>query len=167
VARCARLVRCVGRFDGRSTESDDALGDIGTVPQLTMELDRCGNIFGSDMNLFLTVSGDDDQARGVDELQDWLDHEADLQGQVSRVPAKPRPGELGAGWDTLSVALGAGGTLSVLAASLKVFFAQPRRSDLKVTVRAADGRSVVFDAKRVKDIDVVTVLRETLGGAGQ
>ncbi|AGZ43998.1 effector-associated constant component EACC1 [Actinoplanes friuliensis] len=117
------------------------------------------------MNVFLTASGDDDQVRSIDEVQDWLDHEPDLQGRISRTPAKPRPGELGAGWDTLTVAVGAGGALSVLGASLKVFFAQPRRTDLKLTVRAADGRSVVLDAKRVKEADVVTVLRETLGGA--
>jgi hypothetical protein len=41
----------------------------------------------------------------------------------------------------------------VLAASLKVFLAQPRRADVKIAVDTPDGRHVVVDAKRINDVE--------------
>lgn len=63
------------------------------------------------------------------------------------------PGELGAVTDVLIVALGTGGTASVLASSLRTFLAQPRRSDVRITVQAPDGSRVEVDAKRVADVE--------------
>lgn len=97
------------------------------------------------------VEGDDDE--GLAELQDWLRQEPALRGKVKAVDGVPKPGELGIVTDLLSVALGSGGAITVLAASLKAFFAQPRRSDLKVTIRTADGGTVEIDAKRVADVE--------------
>jgi hypothetical protein len=104
------------------------------------------------VDVALSVAGDDPDD-GLADLLDWLRHEPDFRGRVAPVAGVPRPGELGVVTDVLSVALGSGGALSVLAASLKAFFAQPRRSDLRITVRAADGRSVEIDAKRVADVE--------------
>jgi hypothetical protein len=111
----------------------------------------------------LSVEGDK-PVEGLAELSDWLRQESELRGLVSLGAAVPRPGELGALSDLLMVALGSGGTLSVLAASLKVFLAQPRRSDVRIVVTAPDGRRVELDAKRVGDVE--QLLRQTLDGAG-
>lgn len=102
------------------------------------------------MELEMGVEGED-----LDELRDWLRQEPELRGRVSAVETPPKPGELGVVTDLLSVALGSGGAITVLAASLKAFFAQPRRSDLKVTIRTADGGSVTIDAKRVGDVEAL------------
>lgn len=110
----------------------------------------------------LSVKGDE-PVEELAELSDWLHQESELRGLVSPGDAVPRPGELGALSDLLMVAVGSGGTLSVLAASLKVFLAQPRRSDVRIVVTAPDGRRVELDAKRVGDVE--QLLRQTLGEA--
>lgn len=114
------------------------------------------------MDLDLSVDGDD-AAEGLAELQDWLRQEPEFRGRVTAVGRPPQPGELGVVTDLLSVAASSGGALSVLAASLKAFFAQPRRADLKVTITAPDGRKIEVDAKRVKDVDAL--LQQTIDQA--
>lgn len=114
------------------------------------------------MRVQLSVEGDE-PVEGLAELSDWLHQESELRGRVSPGDALPGPGELGALSDILMVAVGSGGTLSALAASLKVFLAQPRRSDVRIVVTAPDGRRVELDAKRVADVE--QLLRQTLGGA--
>jgi hypothetical protein len=49
---------------------------------------------------------------------------------------------------------------------LKVFLAQPRRSDVRIVVTWPDGRRVELDAKRVSDVDVDQLLRQPLGEPG-
>jgi hypothetical protein len=115
------------------------------------------------VSLQLSVEGDE-PVEGLADLSDWLRQESELRGLVSYGDAVPKPGELGALSDVLMVAVGSGGTLSVLATSLKVFLAQPRRSDVRIVVTAPDGRRVELDAKRVDDVELL--LRQTLGGAG-
>ncbi|WP_345657301.1 effector-associated constant component EACC1 [Streptomyces siamensis] len=98
---------------------------------------------------------------GLAELSDWLGHEPELRGLVSGNTA-PAPGELGSMANALVVAVGSGGVLSVLAASLKAFLALPRRSDVRIKVDGRpDGRTVEIDAKRVSDVEAL--LREALG----
>ena len=115
------------------------------------------------MDVLLSVEGDDPD-EGLSELHDWLRQESDLRGLVTPVANAPRPGELGSVTDALSVAVGAGGTLSVLAASLKVFLAQPRRSDVRIVIKSADGQRVEIDAKRVGDVEAL--VREALEQRG-
>ena len=114
------------------------------------------------MSVWLSVEGDD-PVEGLAELADWLGQESDLRGLVSPVSAVPGPGELGALTDALVAAVGSGGAISILAASLKVFLAQPRRSDVRIVLRTADGRRVEVDAKRVGDVEAL--VRETLSPA--
>ncbi|UXY28596.1 effector-associated constant component EACC1 [Streptomyces sp. HUAS TT20] len=97
------------------------------------------------------------------ELQEWLCQEADFRGLVMPMPQEPKPGELGSITEVLSVAVGGGGVLSILAASLKTYFTQPRRSDVRIKIRSSDGRSVEIDAKRVKDVEALVL--GTLGQA--
>jgi hypothetical protein len=111
----------------------------------------------------LSVEGDE-PVEGLAELSDWLRQESELRGLVSSGNAVPRPGELGALSDLLMVAVGSGGILSVLAASLKVFLVQPRRSDVRIVVTSPDGRRVELDAKRVGDVE--QLLRQVLGETG-
>jgi hypothetical protein len=74
-------------------------------------------------DVWLSVASDD-PAGDLKELPDWLRHEPELRGLVTPVESAPSPGELGSLADVLSVAVGSGGVVSVLVASLKVFFAQ-------------------------------------------
>jgi hypothetical protein len=97
----------------------------------------------------------EDSAEVLTELQDWLRQEPEFRGLVTLVAHQPNPGELGNVPELLSVAVGGGGALTALAASLKTFLAQPRRSDVRITVRSADGRSVEIDAKRVPDVEAL------------
>ncbi|GAB2749833.1 effector-associated constant component EACC1 [Kitasatospora kifunensis] len=114
------------------------------------------------MIVWLSVEGEE-RVEGLAELSDWLRLEPELRGLVSLADAVPGPRELGAVSDVLVVALGAGGTVSVLAASLKAFLSQPRRSDVRIVVSAPDGRQLEVDAKRVEDVEAV--LRQVLGAA--
>jgi hypothetical protein len=111
------------------------------------------------VNVQLSVEGDE-PAEGLAELSDWLRLEDELRGLVSSGRAVPQPGELGALSDVLIVAVGSGGALTVLATSLKVFLAQPRRSEVRIVVTAPDGHRTELDAKRVGHVD--QLLREIL-----
>ncbi|MEV6160745.1 hypothetical protein AB0L71_02215 [Streptomyces sp. NPDC052052] len=103
----------------------------------------------------------DNPVEGLEELSDWFAQEPDLRGLV-RGNTVPGPGELGAVTDALVVAVGSGGVLSVLAASIKAFLALPRRSDVRIKVSGRpDGRTVEIDAKRVSDVEAI--LRQALG----
>ncbi|MET7393970.1 hypothetical protein ABZS66_10795 [Dactylosporangium sp. NPDC005572] len=96
-------------------------------------------------------------------LQEWLGHEPDLAGAVRLTTARPEGHELGAA-DVLSVAVGSGGAIAVLAASLRAWFAQPRRSDVKLTLSRGDTR-IELDAKRVADVaEVIRALSELENG---
>jgi len=95
------------------------------------------------------------------DLADWLAQDDELRGLVKPAPVVPVAGELGAAADVLVAAVGSGGAASVLAASLKGFLAQPRRSDVTIVLTAADGRRVEVDAKRVRDVEAL--VREVCG----
>lgn len=114
------------------------------------------------MSVWLSVEGED-RAEGLAELADWLRREPDLRGLVRPLAATPAPGELGAVTDVLVAAVGSGGALSALAASIKVFLTLPRRSDVRIVIRSPDGSSVELDAKRVGDVE--GLLRQVVGSA--
>ena len=104
----------------------------------------------------------------LESLDDWLRAERELAGRVRLDGPEPRKGELGALTETLVVALGSGGTISVvgtaLAGALKAWLSLARRSDVTIKVHRADGSSVEIDAKRVNagDIDVGAAIRQAL-----
>lgn len=109
------------------------------------------------MDFLLRVEEAADGPQTIWSLENWLSNEPDFERKIRRVPVTPSPGELGAVADTLQIALGAGGAVAVLAASLQTWFAQPRRSDVRITVVNGD-KKVTIDAKRVRDIPAL--LRE-------
>lgn len=94
-------------------------------------------------------------------LHQWLRNEPELRGRVRQVDRQPAPGEMGALADVLMVALGSGGAVGVVASSLKVFFAQPRRSDVQITIETSDGRKVSVNAQRAANPE--EIVREVLG----
>lgn len=112
-------------------------------------------------DIWLSVAGSS-TTEGLMQLSAWLRQEPDLRTRVAFAPTAPSPGELGTAMDALVVAVGSGGALSVLAASLKAFLALPRRSDIRLTIRqSASGHAVELDMKRVSDVEAI--LREVLG----
>jgi hypothetical protein len=91
-------------------------------------------------------------------LLDWLRHEDTLRGRVRTAQTPARPGEMGGVLDALEVALGSGGADALLATSVSTWLSQPRRTDVKLTVTAEDGRHIELDARRIQDPAVL--LRE-------
>ncbi|MFJ4095421.1 hypothetical protein ACIPYS_27860 [Kitasatospora sp. NPDC089913] len=116
------------------------------------------------------IGGETGRANGsgtaaeAESLTDWLRGEPGLT-RVTLTGRAPAPGEMGSVLDAVTVALGAGGALSVLASSLRVWFAQPRRSDVRLKIRRTDGGTLELDAKRVRAGDLEDLLRSALEGS--
>lgn len=109
------------------------------------------------------VTGRDPQAE-LSSLRDWLAREDQLRGHVATEQPAVAPDEMGALVDVLSVAVGAGGAVTVLANSISVWLTQ-RHSDVTIEVTSENGRSVVVDAKRVRD--AAGLVEQTLRGVEQ
>ena len=105
------------------------------------------------MGFRLSVEGHPDA--GLEELSEWLGQEALLRGLLSTEVVPPQAGQLGALAEVLVVAVGSGGAVSVLAASLKAFLSQPRHADIRIVASRPDGERVEIDAKRVKDVEAL------------
>jgi hypothetical protein len=93
----------------------------------------------------ISVTDADDELRS---LLDWLRQEDDFRGRVRLSSVVPEPGHMGGISDSLSVALGSGGAVTGLAASISVWL-KHRRSDLTVEISIGD-RKAKIDVKRVK-----------------
>ena len=96
----------------------------------------------------------------LESLDAWLEGEPELVGQVRLSAPPPRDGELGALVDVLVAAVGSGGVLSVLAASLHAWLSGPRRSDVRIRVQGDAGRVVEIDADRVDAQQAEILLRQ-------
>ncbi|MFJ3794241.1 hypothetical protein [Kitasatospora sp. NPDC090091] len=93
------------------------------------------------------VNGD---AVEVSALWQWLNDERELRGRVVREPAPIGATELGGFADLFTVAVGAGGSGTVLATSL-IAWIRTRRTTATVTVEA-DGKRITLDIATVDDI---------------
>ncbi|WP_079178867.1 effector-associated constant component EACC1 [Streptomyces humi] len=103
-----------------------------------------------------------DPVRHAESLTDWLRGEPALTGRVRPVGGAPVEGHLGVPLDTVSVLLGAGGPLTVLASCLRAWITQPRRSDVKLSIRREHGPAIEIDARRVDGEDLARLLRQAL-----
>lgn len=114
------------------------------------------------MEVRISLAGGD--LSDLEALHDWLRDERELSGRVRAVSPDPKAGELGTLTDALIVAVGSGGTISVLAASLKAWLSLPRRSDVRIRIHRSDGGSVEIEAKRVDagEIDVQSMIRQAV-----
>jgi hypothetical protein len=115
---------------------------------------------GGDVQVCISIVGGD-QAE-LESLDDWLRREHELAGRITFAAAGPREGELGVLGEALIVAVSSGGTVSVLAASLKAWLSLPRRSDVRIRVQGTDGRAVEIDADRVSGERVDDLVRQAL-----
>ena len=105
-----------------------------------------------------------DRAVGIESLSDWFRGEPELARGLRVAGPIPGEGELGSLADVLVVAVGSGGTLSVLVTSLKAWLAQPRRSDVRIRVQRDGGQTVEIDASRIDGERADALIRQALGG---
>ena len=119
------------------------------------------------MEAEIRISGsggnDIDEVGELAALLEWLRGERGLAGAIREVRSPPGARELGGAVEVLSVALGASGAAGTLVTSLFGWLGT-RRPTLKVTITKGT-RSVVFEAGKVRDADVVPLLREVLAAS--
>lgn len=111
-----------------------------------------------------TASGESDLA-SLEDLNTWLRGEVDLAGRVAFDRSAPRAGEMGSMTDALIVAVSAQGAVSVLAASLREWFRQPRRASVRIRVATGRGAYAEIDADRVRSPDLDRLLSQALSAA--
>lgn len=117
---------------------------------------------GNDVSISVEAVDGDGAVDTVENLDAWLRGEPEFSGRVRLEHAAPRPGEMGSITDALIVAVGAHGALTALAGSLRSWFAQPRRSDVRIKITAADGSSLELDAERVRNPELEALLARSL-----
>lgn len=118
------------------------------------------------MESLLVVTGAD-AVDGLESLTDWLLHEGDLSGRVRLVHREPEQDQLGSWGEVLSVAVGGGGALSVLAGSLSVWLRQPRRATVRVAVAKPDGTKVEITGENLRGaVEIEDLLRTCLHPGG-
>jgi hypothetical protein len=101
------------------------------------------------MNVEVSIGGPD-HLDELANLEDWLLNEPELMDcAVTRPPAAPEPGQMGALSEVLVVALGSGGVGVAFARSLSVWLTT-RVSELPVHIRTSKGE-VEFKARNVED----------------
>jgi hypothetical protein len=110
----------------------------------------------------ITVQGPERLA-DLEALVAWFGDEPDLRGLIRQADAVPTGGELGAVPDTLVAAVGSGGAVTALAASLTGFFGQTRGAKVRLVVTRPDGTKVELDADRVKRKSVPELTAQVLG----
>jgi hypothetical protein len=102
------------------------------------------------MDYQITVSNARDTDSELRSLTDWLRDEEGLRApSVRRAARPPAPGEMGAISDILLVALGSGGAVTVMAASIETWLKQ-RSSDVTVTVKRGQ-REITVDVRRARN----------------
>jgi hypothetical protein len=102
----------------------------------------------------------------LESLDTWLRQEPGLSGRVRLSRPRPEPGQLGALSEALIVAVGAGGTVSVLASSLGAWLSRPRGGQVRIKVRGAGGKVVEITAP-VRAEEAERLLRQVLDTAGE
>jgi hypothetical protein len=114
------------------------------------------------MRAAIEINDSADALAEFESLHGWLAESTSLRGALT-LEQTMKPGEMGAVSDVLVVALGSGGAVTALAASLGSWLLS-RRSHVKIKVTAADGSSIELDVKRAKgdQAGVEELLRETL-----
>lgn len=98
--------------------------------------------------LTLTVHTPDAEAC-LRALHQWLSADNGLRGRVRRRHTPPSPGHMGGSADALTIILGSGGIVGLIAPLCA--WLTSRRSDIAVTLEADDGRKVTLDVKRAAD----------------
>ncbi|MFE4552445.1 hypothetical protein [Streptomyces sp. NPDC056785] len=106
--------------------------------------------------LQITMADDPD---ALQSLYDWLRLEDELRGRLRLTSSSAGTGgEMGGLLDVITIAMGSGGAGAVLSGSLSTWLAN-RHSDVKLTVKGADDRTVEVEA-RLRQKDVPRLIRE-------
>ncbi|MGW4369821.1 effector-associated constant component EACC1 [Nocardia takedensis] len=114
----------------------------------------------------LLIHGDAD-ADALSGLLDVMRFEDALRGRVRPRSVPVRPGEMGAISDALVLTVGGGGAVGIATAitrSLSVWFTQ-RRSEVKLNLTTADGRTITIVANRVNTPEVLREVQNLLDAA--
>lgn len=126
-----------------------------------------GRVGGARVRVEVSVAGGDEVEEQA-ALWEWLLDEPELRGTLAREPVPIEPGRLGAGAEMLTVALGSGGAVAVLARSLSTWL-RTRRPGLTLTV-TANGRSARLKTENVDERHVeeaLAILREIATGGDE
>ncbi|MEU2617649.1 hypothetical protein ABZ642_05685 [Streptomyces sp. NPDC007157] len=93
----------------------------------------------------------------TEDLLRWLSEQPALRGRATPVLSSVGPGHMAGGGliEALTVAVGAGGAVTVLAQALVVWARQPRGSEVRIRLVAADGTRTEIDTDRFQDVEVV------------
>ena len=95
-------------------------------------------------------------------LRSWLLSEEMLRGSMRNSSSVVRPGEMGTAVDVLTVAVGSGGVLAVLARSVSAWF-EHRRPDISLEIQTSQGQSLKLDAKRSRDaVALLKVMQDAI-----
>ncbi|WP_326759903.1 hypothetical protein OHB35_24145 [Streptomyces phaeochromogenes] len=112
------------------------------------------------MEAQISISGVDGQKQ-LESLESWLRVDPSFRGRTN-LDGIPAEGDLGTGIELLTVAIGGGGVLSVLLASLNGWLQQPRKLDIILKVTGPTGATVEIDAKRTTSEEIAELLNRAL-----
>jgi hypothetical protein len=90
-----------------------------------------------------------DPATDLAELWEWLDGEPKLRALLHKTPRRMTESELGTVWDAISIAVGSGGVLTVLARSLSTWL-KSRRGSVMMTIKTPS-REIKIDIQGTRD----------------
>jgi Effector Associated Constant Component 1 len=96
----------------------------------------------------LQLTGSDDPAE-TRELEAFLTSDPDLQRWVTRRVDPPEPGTMGSVSDVLVVALGQGGTVTILAGVL-IAWIRRHRGKISIHARCSCGKEITVSADRIR-----------------
>ena len=122
------------------------------------------------MSQFVIVRVEDEKAPEIlESLENWLRTEPELGSAVRPVSAPPTDGEMGSAVEALSIAVGAGGALTVLAAAIGNFLTLPRWRGVHLFVRVGpDGeREIRLDSDDASGQDLDALIRALLSERGE
>lgn len=112
------------------------------------------------MEVSISIAAGD--AAELESLDDWLRQERELAGRVKLVAPEPRDGQLGSlAQEIVITAVGSGGAITAaVVASLKAWLSLPRRSHVKIRLKA--GQVVEIEADRLDGDRVEALIRQAL-----
>lgn len=102
------------------------------------------------MQIKIKVTDPSGSADELLSLYAWLKQETEIRGRVDLPQVPPGPDEMGAISDVLVVALGSGGTGTVLLGSIATWL-KTRRSNVRLTLKNETGREIEITADRLAD----------------
>lgn len=102
----------------------------------------------SDVEIDVCISGED-AAGELRSMLSWFSGEEELRGQARLAVAPPRSGQMGAGIESLVIALAPGGLVTAFATVL-IAWIRSRSGSISVELSRPDGAKLRFDAKNVK-----------------